>query len=118
MNPYPSDYPSYLLTKLSIQKNFSKEKVFNTAIGNSLAVPHGIEEMRSEILGSGLTIFTYPDGVDWGDGNIVKLVVGIASTGNEHVEVLGRIAEVCETEESVENILKMNVDQVYDLFKR
>lgn len=95
-----------------------KEKVFNTAIGNSLAVPHGIEEMRSEILGSGLTIFTYPQGVDWGDGNTVKLVVGIASTGNEHVEVLGRIAEVCENEEAVEKILTMSVDEVYDLFKR
>lgn len=95
-----------------------KEKVFNTAIGNNLAVPHGIEEMRSEILGSGLTIFTYPDGVDWGDGNTVKLVVGIASTGNEHIEVLGRIAEVCETEEAVDNILTMSVDEVYDLFKR
>ena len=95
-----------------------KEKVFNTAIGNNLAVPHGIEEMRGEILGSGLTIFTYPDGVDWGDGNTVKLVVGIASTGNEHIEVLGRIAEVCETEEAVDNILTLSVDEVYDLFKR
>lgn len=95
-----------------------KEKVFNTAIGNHLAVPHGIEEMRGEIKSSGLTVFTYPDGVDWGDGETVKLVVGIASTGNEHIEVLGRIAEVCETEEAVENILKMNVDEVYNLFKR
>ena len=58
------------------------------------------------------------DGVDWGDGNTVKLVVGIASTGNEHIEVLGRIAEVCETEEAVDNILTMSVDEVYDLFKR
>ncbi|MBR1628037.1 MAG: PTS sugar transporter subunit IIA, partial [Lachnospiraceae bacterium] len=95
-----------------------KEKVFNTAIGNHLAVPHGIEEMRSEILGSGLTIFTFPGGIDWGDGEIVKLVVGIASTGDEHIEVLGRIAEVCETEEAVDKIMTMSVDEVYDLFKR
>lgn len=97
---------------------FEKEKVFNTAIGNNLAVPHGVEEMRGEILSSGLTVFTYPDGVDWGDGNTVKLVVGIASTGNEHIEVLGRIAEVCETEEAVERIMTMGVDEVYNLFKR
>ncbi len=94
-----------------------KEEVFNTAIGNNLAIPHGIESMTGEIKNAGLAIFTYPDGVDWGNDEIVNLVIGVASVGNEHVAVLSKIAEACETEEAVADILKMSVDEVYDIFK-
>lgn len=94
-----------------------KEKVFNTAIGNNLAIPHGIEGMTGEILNSGLVIFSYPDGVDWGDGQTVKLIIGIASVGDEHVDKLAKIAAACNTEEAVDKILAMDVDDVYDLFK-
>ncbi|MDO4615762.1 MAG: PTS mannitol transporter subunit IICBA, partial [Lachnospiraceae bacterium] len=94
-----------------------KEDVFNTAIGNYLAIPHGIEGMTGEIKNAGLAIFTYPDGVDWGEGEIVKLVIGVASVGSEHVEVLAQIAQACETEEAVDKILEMSVDEVYEIFK-
>ncbi|WP_026507748.1 PTS sugar transporter subunit IIA [Butyrivibrio sp. MC2013] len=96
---------------------FEKEKVFNTYLGNSLAIPHGVESMRSEILGSGIAIFTYPDGVDWGDGNIAKLVIGVASVGDDHVQTLSNIAMACSTQEAVDKILTMNVDEIYEIFK-
>ena len=94
----------------------AKEDVFNTAIGNSLAIPHGIESVIGEIRNSGLAIFTYPDGIDWGEGETVKLVIAVASAGDSHVETLGKIAGACESEEAVEDILKMSVDEIYDLF--
>ncbi len=110
-------YESGYVTEKYTEAMLLKEDVFNTAIGNNLAIPHGIEGMTGEIKNNGLAIFTYPDGVDWGDGEIVKLVIGVASVGSEHVEVLSQIAQACETEEAVEDILKMSVDQVYDIFK-
>ena len=96
---------------------FEKEKVFNTAIGNSIAIPHGIESMTGEILNSGIAIFTYPDGISWGDDKIVKLVIGVASVGDDHMTALAKIADACETEEAVEHIVKMNEDEIYNLFK-
>ena len=94
----------------------AKEEVFNTCIGNFLAIPHGIESVIGEIRNSGLAIFGYPDGVDWGEGETAKLVIAVASAGDDHVETLGKIAGNCGSEEEVEEILKMSVDQIYDLF--
>jgi mannitol/fructose-specific phosphotransferase system IIA component/galactitol-specific phosphotransferase system IIB component len=94
----------------------AKEDTFNTCIGNYLAIPHGIESVIGEIKNAGLAIFGYPDGVDWGDGETAKLVIAVASAGDDHVETLGKIAGNCETEEEVEKILKMSVDEIYELF--
>ncbi|WP_329885953.1 PTS mannitol transporter subunit IICBA [Pseudoramibacter faecis] len=110
-------YDGGYTTEKYTEAMLEKEKVFNTAIGNNLAIPHGIEGMTGEILNSGLVIFSYPDGVDWGDGQNVKLVIGIASVGDEHVDKLAKIAAACSTEEAVDKILAMGVDDVYDLFK-
>ncbi|EFV01736.1 PTS system, mannitol-specific IIC component [Pseudoramibacter alactolyticus ATCC 23263] len=110
-------YDGGYTTEKYTEAMLEKEKVFNTAIGNNLAIPHGIEGMTGEILNSGLVIFSYPDGVDWGDGQSVKLVIGIASVGDEHVDKLAKIAAACNTEEAVNKILAMDVDDVYDLFK-
>jgi PTS system mannitol-specific IIC component len=93
-----------------------KEKVFNTAIGNGLAIPHGIESMRGEILNSGLVILTYPEGTKWGDSQ-VKLVIGIASAGDDHVQTLAKIAKACDTPEAVDRIAHMSKEEIYNLFK-
>ena len=105
------------VTEKYVDGMVAKEDVFNTAIGNNLAIPHGIESVIGEIKNSGLAIMTYPEGIDWGDGEIVKLVIAVASAGDDHVETLGKIAMTCESEEAVEKILHMSVDEIYDLFK-
>ena len=105
------------VTEKYVDGMVAKEDVFNTAIGNSLAIPHGIESVIGEIKNSGLAIMTYPEGIDWGDGETVKLVIAVASAGDDHVETLGKIAMTCESEEAVEKILHMSVDEIYELFK-
>lgn len=110
-------YESGYVTERYTEAMLKKEEVFNTAIGNKLAIPHGVEGMTGEILNAGIAIFTYPDGVDWGDGQTVNLVIGIASVGDEHLETLSKIATTCSSEAEVAKILKMDVDEVYGLFK-
>lgn len=105
------------VTERYTEAMFEKEKVFNTAIGNNIAIPHGIESMTGEILNSGIAIFSYPNGVDWGEGKTVKLVIGVASVGDDHMQALAKIADACDTEEAVEKILTLGVDEVYDLFR-
>ena len=104
------------VTEKYVDGMVAKEDVFNTAIGNNLAIPHGIESVIGEIKNSGLAIMTYPEGIDWGDGEIVKLVIAVASAGDDHVETLGKIAMTCESEEAVDRIIHMSVDEIYDLF--
>lgn len=105
------------VTPKYVDAMIAKEDVFNTAIGNSLAIPHGIESAIGEIKNSGLAIFTYPDGVDWGNGETVKLVIAVASVGDDHIETLSKIAAACESQEDVDKILTMNADQVFEMFK-
>ena len=105
------------VTEKYVDGMIAKEDIFNTAIGNSLAIPHGIESVIGEIKNSGLAIMTYPEGIDWGDGETVKLVIAVASAGDDHVETLGKIATTCESEEAVEEIIHKSVDEIYELFK-
>ena len=105
------------VTEKYVDGMIAKEDIFNTAIGNSLAIPHGIESVIGEIKNSGLAIMTYPEGTDWGDGETVKLVIAVASAGDDHVETLGKIATTCESEEAVEEIIHKSVDEIYELFK-
>ena len=99
------------------QAMLDKEETFNTAIGNNVAIPHGIESMRGEIKNTGLVIMTFPEGIEWGDGETVKLVIGIAAVGDEHMDVLQKIAQACEDEEAVDAILAKSTDDVYEMFK-
>lgn len=95
---------------------FEKEKVFNTCIGFGLAIPHGIESMSNEIKASGIVIIAIPEGIDWGDNKIAKLVVGIAGLGNEHMEILSNIAANCCSEEEVTKLANSTVDEIYEKF--
>ena len=81
-----------------------RDRSFSTAIGNLIAIPHGEAAYKDEIIGTGIVVLTYPDGVQWGD-ETVKLVIGIAAKGNEHLSILERIAERFENEDDVEKIV-------------
>lgn len=95
-----------------------KEKVFNTAIGFGMAIPHGIETMKSEILKSGLVVLTTPQGVDWGNGQSVRLIVGIAGLGEEHMELLSQIAMSCCSQEQVDQLVASSKDEIYEQFTK
>nr|WP_325211855.1 PTS mannitol transporter subunit IICBA [uncultured Oscillibacter sp.] len=98
-----------------IQGMLDREKSFSVAIGSHVAIPHGTEESRKAIKKTGLIVMTYPEGIQWGD-ELVRLVVGIASTGEDHLGILGKIVEVAETEEDTDKLVdNAGVDQLYKL---
>lgn len=88
-----------------IDSMFEREQSVSTFMGNAVAIPHGTNDSKDSVLRSGLSIITAPDGVDYGDGNVAKLIVGIAGKGGEHLEILSRIALVVSEEENVEKIV-------------
>ena len=98
-----------------IQGMLDREASFSVAIGSHVAIPHGTEESRKAIKKTGLIVMTYPEGIEWGD-ETVRLVVGIASTGEDHLGILGKIVEVAETEEDTDRLVdNASVDQLYKL---
>ena len=99
------------------QALLDKEKVFNTYIGNAVAIPHGIEEAKKEILKTGLVLITIPEGQDWGAAEKVKVIIGIAAVGDEHLKVLSKIAMTFSSPEGVEKVLTMNEQEISELFE-
>jgi mannitol PTS system EIIA component len=89
-----------------IDSMFEREKSVSTFIGNAVAIPHGTGDSKQWVTMSGLSIITVPEGVEYGDGNVAKLVIGIAGKGDEHLEILSKIATVCEDEDNVEQIVR------------
>ncbi|MCA0173794.1 PTS sugar transporter subunit IIA [Bacillus sp. RAR_GA_16] len=82
-----------------------REKITTTYMGNSVAIPHGTEDAKKAVKHSGLSIIQLREGVDFGDGNIAKIIIGIAGKDNEHLEILSQIAIVCSEEENVEELI-------------
>jgi PTS system mannitol-specific IIC component len=77
-----------------------RESSVSTAMGNLLAIPHGTNEAKSAVTRTALSFVRYPEPIDW-NGKPVRYVVGIAALGNEHLKLLGRIAEVFVDPEQV-----------------
>jgi PTS system mannitol-specific IIC component len=98
-----------------IQGMMDREASFSLAIGCHVAIPHGTNEARTFIKRSGMVVMTYPKGIAWGE-DTVKLVVGIAAQGDEHLDLLGRIAEIASTDEDTDALVA-NADKE-DLFKK
>jgi phosphocarrier protein FPr len=75
-----------------------REQIVSTYLGNGIALPHGTNEARSAVLRTGLAVAQFPDGVLWGD-EPAHLVIGLAATSEEHIEVLSRLATILGDEE-------------------
>lgn len=81
------------VTPAYVDAMHERETSVSTYMGNLLAIPHGTNEAKSSIVRTGLSFVRYPEGVDW-NGNPVKFVLGIAGAGDDHLALLGQIAEV------------------------
>ena len=87
-----------------IQGMLDREASFSVAIGSHVAIPHGTNDVKPLIKRTGVVVMTYPDGIDW-NGDKVKLVVGIAAKGEEHLEVLGRIVAIASTDADTDKLV-------------
>ena len=69
-----------------------REKSVSTAMGNSLAIPHGTNEAKGLISRTGISFVRYDAPLDW-NGKPTEFVLGIAGAGDDHLALLSRIAE-------------------------
>ncbi|WP_213875318.1 phosphoenolpyruvate--protein phosphotransferase [Pseudomonas sp. dw_358] len=65
-----------------------REAQGSTFLGQGIAIPHGTPDTRELVYATGVRLLQFPDGVDWGDGHIVYLAIGIAAKSDEHLRLL------------------------------
>lgn len=99
------------------QAMLDKEVIFNTYMGNFVALPHGIEEAKKDIKKTGIVLITVPEGQDWGAAEKPKVIIGIAAVGNEHLEVLSKIALSFSDAAGIDKLLSMSEDEISAMFE-
>lgn len=101
-----------------VDSMFEREQLTTTFMGNFIAIPHGTDDSKKEVLASGITILQIPEGVDFGNGNVAKVVFGIAGKGDGHLELLSQIAIICSEVENVEKIVAAkSYEDIVQLFE-
>ncbi len=66
----------------------AREAQGSTYLGQGIAIPHGTPDSRDQVLGTGVRLVQFPEGVDWGDGQRVYLAIAIAARSDEHLRLL------------------------------
>ncbi|HSL86449.1 MAG TPA: PTS sugar transporter subunit IIA [Bacteroidales bacterium] len=87
-----------------IEEMVKREDLSTTFIGNDIAIPHGTESAKNDVLASGISVIQVPEGVDF-NGEKARVVFGIAGKDNTHLEILSNIAILCSDMENVEKIV-------------
>lgn len=91
-----------------IDAMIDRDEMVSVYMGNFIAIPHGTDEAKPLVHKSGLSIIQVPDGVNFGtddDKKIVTVVFGIAGKGDEHLELLQKVATFCSY---IENVAKLS----------
>lgn len=80
---------------------WEREQIFPSAIGAGFAIPHGTDESRKFVNFDQLVFLQLSEPLSWGDEE-VRCVLGIASRGDAHVELLGQLAELIQEPENLD----------------
>ena len=88
-----------------------REEKFSTWITRDVALPHGANEVKSEVLRSSVVLVQIPEGLDWGEGKIIHLAIGLAGASEDlHVKMLTAIAKILQDRNRVDQ-LKAAIDR-------
>ena len=86
-----------------IDAMLERERLVSTYMGMGIAIPHGTAQAKGTVKKTAITMLQYPDGVDFGDEK-AQLVFGIAGIGDEHLDLLGKIAGCLDNPEVLEKM--------------
>ncbi len=100
------------------QAMWERENAFSSAIGMGFAIPHGTDASRKYVKFDQLVFLRLNTEIQWGDEQ-VRGVLGIASQGDGHVEILGNFAELVQEDAEREVLLSTgDTEQVLNLLSR
>lgn len=90
-----------------IEAMIERNNMVSTYMGNFIAIPHGTDDAKKYVKKSGISIVQVPEGVNFGteeNEELVMILFGIAGIGDEHLELLQKIALYCT---DIENVGKL-----------
>ncbi|MFH0258253.1 PTS mannitol transporter subunit IICBA [Vibrio rumoiensis] len=99
---------------------FEREKLVPTYLGESIAVPHGTVEAKDRVIKTGIVICQYPSGVQFGEdeGEIAKLVIGIAAKNDEHIQVITTITNALDNPDAIERLTTAtDVEEILEILQ-
>lgn len=83
---------------------WTRETQTFTYLGNGLAIPHGTLESRKLVKQTGVFIAQFPEGIDWGEGNMTYVAVGIAAKSDEHLLLLKRLTHLLSDDKKAKRL--------------
>jgi mannitol/fructose-specific phosphotransferase system IIA component len=84
-----------------------KEEQCSTWITEGVALPHGTNAVKNEILRDSVVVAQIPKGVDWGGGKLVYLAIGLAGKGStQHLKLLSSLAGVLQHRDKVDRLIQ------------
>ncbi|MBV7389347.1 PTS sugar transporter subunit IIA [Enterococcus sp. ALS3] len=90
-----------------IEAMIERDKLVSVYMGNFIAIPHGTDEAKKYVQKSGISVIQVPSGVQFGaddTDDVAMVLFGIAGVGDEHLDILQKIAIYCS---DVENVVKL-----------
>ena len=90
-----------------LQGMLAREQQTSTFLGNGIAIPHGTLDTRSMVKKTGVQVFQFPQGIEWGEGNIAYVVIGIAARSDEHLSLLRQLTYVLSDEDTAAKLAKI-----------
>jgi PTS system mannitol-specific IIA component len=91
-----------------------RDRDLSVYMGNFIAIPHGTDEAKKEVLKTGIVIVQVPRGVNFGtvaEPKVATVLFGIAGLGNEHLDLIQKISLFCA---DVDNVVKLADAQTVD----
>ena len=89
-----------------------REQIASSYLGNAVAMPHGTDESRKFVHFGQIVFLRFEQPFIWDDEE-VRICIGIAAQGDEHVDIIGNLADALLDEEKFNTLLTTdNSDQV------
>jgi mannitol/fructose-specific phosphotransferase system IIA component len=81
-----------------VEGMFEKEARVSTWVTDDVALPHGTNEVKREVLKDCMVLVQIPEGIEWGAGRRVRLAIGFAGRGDDrHMRLLKVLATVLQS---------------------
>nr|WP_277895920.1 PTS sugar transporter subunit IIA [Enterococcus lactis] len=81
-----------------------RDNMLSVYMGNFIAIPHGTDEAKKYVKKSAICVVQVPDGVNFGteeEEKIATVLFGIAGVGDEHLQLVQKIALYCSDMDNV-----------------
>ncbi|MGL5031216.1 MAG: fused PTS fructose transporter subunit IIA/HPr protein [Aeromonas sp.] len=76
----------------------AREAQHATYLGSGIAIPHGTTDTRHLVKRTGVMVAQFPQGIEWDEGQIAYVAIGIAAKSDEHLGILRQLTHVLSDE--------------------